>query len=115
MKAMQASLRGFFMALLVLCIVLSIAAYVYSQDQNIPGWVTTAVLPAFLIEAGLYLGSGIPAVRARLEGVPKARLAVAMTLSAVLPYVWYSTSTGMFQLSHLAVLGGLRLYPRFGT
>jgi uncharacterized protein len=98
--------RTFAWTLLILWTVLCIAAAIYSQIKNIPTWITLAVVPAFLLEAGFYLAAGLPTIRALLERWRPERLATAMTLTATVPYVVYSIGTGMFDwLSLLKILG----------
>ena len=48
-------MRQFLATLVVIWTAACIAAYFYSQEQNIPGAVALAVVPAFLLELGLYL------------------------------------------------------------
>ncbi|HET8546843.1 MAG TPA: CPBP family intramembrane glutamic endopeptidase [Bryobacteraceae bacterium] len=106
MKPMLGGLRGFALAVAGLWIVLGIAAWPYSQDQNIPRWILLAVLPAFLIEAALYLAAGLESTRRHLEQLPAPRLALLMTLSAPLPLAIYMLSTGVWDSwSFAAVLG----------
>jgi membrane protease YdiL (CAAX protease family) len=87
-----------------------IAAAVYSQQQNIPSYITIAVVPAFLLETGLYFAAGLRQTRARLELLSPTRIALASTATAPLPYLLYSVSTGVFTWKSLAailVLAGL--------
>jgi len=86
MKPMKESLRGFALALSVLWAILIVAAFLYSRDQGFPTSIVVAVVPAFLVEAALYLAAGMQATRARLESLPLVHLAALMTISAVLPY-----------------------------
>lgn len=104
---MQNTLRPFFTAVATLWVVLCIAAYFYSQDKNIPTGIAVFVVPAFLLEAALYLGAGVPAVRSRLESLPRRALAFYMTMSAGLPYLLYSVPTGVFAFQSLLTVLGL--------
>jgi membrane protease YdiL (CAAX protease family) len=105
MKPMLAGLRGFAFAVAGLWIVLGIAAWLYSQDQNIPRWIVVAVVPAFLIEAALYLAAGMESTRRRLELLPPGTLAVAMTLTAPVPFAVYTLAAGLWDApSFLTVL-----------
>lgn len=79
-----------------------IAAAVYSQQQDIPTWITLAVVPAFLLETAFYLAAGLRQTRSLLERWPTTRLAGAMTLSAGVPYAIYSLATGVFSVLSLA-------------
>jgi membrane protease YdiL (CAAX protease family) len=111
MFAMPPSLGRFWITLLVLWPALSIAALLYSQEKNIPHWVVIGVVPAFLVEAAFYTGAGFSAVRARLETLPRSQLIGLMIASAVLPYVIYSVSTGVFDWRSAAALVGLATIP----
>src|SRR4051794_24098491 len=95
---MQNSLRGFAAILLLVWVLLGIGAWYYSHLHDIPVRIVAAVLPAFLIEAGLYLGAGMPVTRRLLErvGTPWV-IAAILTVSAVVPYTIYATGTGLFR------------------
>ena len=67
MKPMKESLRGYALALAILWAILILAAFLYSRDQGFPPPIVVAVLPAFLVEAALYLAAGMQATRSRLE------------------------------------------------
>lgn len=71
----------------------------------------TAALPAFLIEAVFYLGSGFEATRNRFSLIHIPRLkAVLLWISALLPYCIFSVSAGTFGRNAfyiLAVLTGV--------
>jgi len=111
MFAMQPSLRGFWITLLVLWPTLCIAALLYSQEKNIPGWVAIGVVPAFLVEAAFYTAAGFSAARMRLEKLSRRSLAAAMIGSAVLPYAIYSVSTGVFDWRSAAAIVALAALP----
>jgi membrane protease YdiL (CAAX protease family) len=81
-----------------------IAAAVYSQQQNIPTYITFAVVPAFLLETGFYLAAGLRQTRARLDCLSPSRIALAATFTAPLPYLVYSLSTGVFAWRSLAAI-----------
>ncbi len=85
---MQPSLRGFGAAVALLWVVGCIAGLVYAHQQNIPRAVALAVLPAFLVELSLYLGSVTEPARRRFEAAagPVAR-AACLTASALLPWL----------------------------
>jgi membrane protease YdiL (CAAX protease family) len=93
-------MRQFLTTLGVVWMAASIAAYLYSQQQNIASGVALAVVPAFLVELAFYLVPGFPEVRAafdRLGGKPlRASLLAA---SAVIPYLIQSPFVGTFRLS----------------
>ena len=77
-------------------ILLCIAAAVYSQQQDIPTSITVAVVPAFLLETAMYLAAGLQRTRGLLERLGPKRLATAMTITSVVPYMLYSVPTGVF-------------------
>ena len=109
MNAMLSSMRGFTWALIVLWTLQCIAAAVYSQQQNIPTYITVAVVPAFLLETSLYFAAGMRQTRARLERLSPSRIAIATTVTAPLPYLLYSLLTGVFawrSLVEILVLAG---------
>ena len=93
--------------MLVLWTLLCIVAAVYSQEKNIPSYITLAVVPAFLLETGFYLAAGLRVTRARLERLGPVPLAAVMTVSAPLPYVLYSVLTGVFEWRSLGQIFGL--------
>ena len=111
---MHSPLRGFAIALLILWVGLCIAAAVYSQQKDIPWWVTAAVVPAFLVEGGLYLASGLAATRSQLErSISPRGIALIMTISAAVPYCVYSAGTGVFRMQSLAALLALAAVAAF--
>jgi membrane protease YdiL (CAAX protease family) len=110
---MHAGLRGFALALAGLWIVLGIAAWLYSHDQNIPRWIVVGVVPAFLIEAGLYLAAGLESTRERLERLPPSRLALLMTLTAPVPFAVYTLATGLWDWGSFAAVLALSAVASF--
>lgn len=98
-------MRQFLTTLLVVWTVACIAAYLYSQQQNIPSWIVWAVLPAFLVELALYLVIGFAAVRRAFDGLgSKAFRGVLLAASAVIPYLIESMLTGTFQIPWFLLL-----------
>jgi CAAX protease family protein len=98
-------MRQFLAALAVLWTAACIAAYFYSQEQNIPRAVAVAVVPAFLLELGFYLVPGFAAVRKAFEKLgSKPPRALFLTASGVIPYLIGSLLTGTFHFSSLATL-----------
>jgi membrane protease YdiL (CAAX protease family) len=78
------------------------AGLLYAYLLSIPARIAVALVPAFAIEACFYAVSGIEAARKRLEfRFSRPAAALAMTLSAALPYCVYSLPTGVFQLASL--------------
>src|SRR5688572_20474230 len=111
MNAVQQSLRGFAITLVIVWTILCIAALLYSHDKDIPQWVVAAALPAFLIEAACYIASGFVAVRNRLERLSRAVLVACFVASAVVPYTIYSLGTSVFALKSLVIIGALAAAP----
>ena len=91
-----ASLRSFFWFVAGLWSVMAMAGLSYAQQQHIPMATAMAILPALLVEAALYVGPGFAAVRERLLRWGKVRLAMALTVSAVVPWIIYTVGTGSF-------------------
>jgi uncharacterized protein len=111
MNAVQQSLRGFAITLVIVWTILCIAALLYSHDKDIPQWVVAAALPAFLLETACYIASGFVAVRNRLERLSRPALVAGFVASAVVPYTIYSLGTGVFSLKSLAIIGALAAAP----
>lgn len=83
----------------------AIGAFVYSHQQNIAAPILAAVLPAFLLEAGLYLAPGFPAVRRAFDAVgPKPLRAALLILGALAPYLLESALTGSFRPNQFLLL-----------
>ncbi len=72
--------------------------------DRMPAGVPLAVAVAFLIEAALYLSTGIPAVREKLARLRRPVLALGMTASAAVPYLAYAVPGALFDWRWLAVL-----------
>jgi len=86
------------------------AGYVYSLQRGIPSSVVLAALPAFLLEATLFLALGIEGWRKRLERLRPAGVAALLVLAAVTPYCAASLAFGSFRwqsLAGIALLSGL--------
>jgi uncharacterized protein len=113
MKPMLAGLRGFALAVAGLWIVLGIAAWLYSHDQNIPRWIVLAVVPAFLIEAALYLAAGVESTRARLQRLPARGLAALMTVTAPVPFAIYTLASGLWDWRSFVAIVGLAAAASF--
>ncbi|MBY0507089.1 MAG: CPBP family intramembrane metalloprotease [Bryobacteraceae bacterium] len=101
---MTHSLRSFFWCLAGLWMVMVIAGLTYAQQQHIPSALATAILPALLLEAALYVAPGFASVRERLLTLPKPQLALALTVSAVLPWLIYTLVSGKFAGDKFAYL-----------
>src|SRR5215831_9154398 len=79
---------GFLAALAIGWLVLAAAGMVYARSKNIPGWVATPLLGAFLAEYPFYLVLAFPTLRERFAG---GRLPAFLLVAAVLPYLICST------------------------
>lgn len=97
-------LRSFFWFVAGLWCLMGVAALVYAQQQHIPLVTVQAILPALLFEAACYVAPGFAAVRERLERWPKPQLAIALIASAVLPWLLYTLSLGVFSAAKLGLL-----------
>jgi membrane protease YdiL (CAAX protease family) len=86
------------------------AGYVYALQRGIPSSVVLAALPAFLLEATLFLTLGIESWRKRLEKFKPAGVAALLVLAAIAPYCAASLAFGSFRwqaLAGIALLSGL--------
>ncbi len=108
MRAVLRAFRPFWITCILVFIALSIAAVVYGQQHPTDPWISTAVLPAFLLEALFYLTATFRSVREALvrTGSPRTE-ALALWGSAVLPYLVFSLATGTFRARAFYLLLGL--------
>ena len=86
------------------------AGYVYALQRGIPSSVVLAALPAFLLEATLFLTLGIESWRKKLEKLPPLGVAALLVLAAIAPYCAASLALGSFRwqaLAAIALLSGL--------
>ena len=97
-------MRSFLLALLVVWAVLGIAAYFYSQQQDIPARIALGLLPAFLAEAAFYVLMAFPRLYPRVG---------LLALTGVIPYCLYSVPLGVFRWSALAQVAALALVLSF--
>jgi membrane protease YdiL (CAAX protease family) len=95
------------MLLLLVGAACALAAYLYSQQQNIPSAVALAVFPAFLLEATFFYILGSERLRARVEKLPGSAIATALTLAAVAPYCAASLALGSFRWQSLGWIAAL--------
>jgi CAAX protease family protein len=99
-----------FWALPLFWLACATAGYVYALQQGIPSSVVLAALPAFLLEATLFLSLGVEGWRKRLEKLRPAGVAAVLVLAAVAPYCAASLAFGSFRwqaLAGIALLAGL--------
>jgi len=107
-------MRQFLTTLAVVGMAAAIAAYFYSQQQQIPLRIELAVLPAFLVELVFYLAPGFAAVRKAFDRLgSKSFRAVLLAGSGVLPYLVESLRTGTFELTSFVMLLALVLVASF--
>jgi CAAX protease family protein len=107
-------MRQFLTTLVVIWTAACIAAYVYSQQQDIPSWIALAVTPAFLVEFAFYLAPGFPAVRKAFDQAgSKALRASLLAVSAVIPYLIESPLLGLFRPYALLTLLGVVVIAAF--
>ncbi len=86
------------------------AGYFYALQRGIPSSVVLAALPAFLLEATLFLTLGVESWRKKLERLPPAGVASLLVLAAIAPYCAASLALGSFRwqaLAGIALLSGL--------
>lgn len=98
-------MRQFLIALLVVWTAACIAAYLYSTQQHIPAGAVAALLPALLLELGLYLATGFQAARRQFEllGSRSVRAGL-LTAGAVIPHALASTALHAFSFPSLLLL-----------
>ncbi len=86
------------------------AGYFYGLQRGIPSSVVLAALPAFLLEATLFLTLGVETWRKKLEKLRPAGVAALLVLAAIAPYCAASLALGSFRwqaLAGIALLSGL--------
>jgi uncharacterized protein len=99
-----------FWALPLFWLACTTAAYVYALQRGIPSSVVLVALPAFLLEATLFLALGIESWRKRLEKLRPVSVAALLVLAAIAPYCAASLAFGSFRwqaLAGIALLAGL--------
>ena len=79
-------------------------AYGYAQYRDIPTEMVLGLLPAFLLEATLFLGFGLERERTRLERLKPWTLALALTVAAVIPYSLATLYLASFSWQSFAIL-----------
>lgn len=99
-----------FWALPLFWLACTTAGYVYGLQRGIPSSVVLAALPAFLLEATLFLTLGVESWRKRLEKLRPVNVAALLVLAAIAPYCAASLAFGSFRwqaLAGIALLAGL--------
>ena len=79
-----------------------IAGCLYALHQNIPWSMTLKAFPAFLLEATFFYALALERVRARIEKLAPALIALALTAAAVAPYCAESLAFRTFRVGSLA-------------
>ncbi len=101
------------MVLPLVWVACAIAAYGYSQQQDIPWTTALAAFPAFLLEATFFYALGSERLRTRIESMPRAAVAAALTLAAVAPYCAASLALGSFRWQSLVSIAALAAMASF--
>jgi membrane protease YdiL (CAAX protease family) len=77
----------------------------YARQKNIPAWTAVPLIAAFLLEYLFYLVPGFESLHQNLRArLGNWQFALAITVSAVVPYLVYSLPTGQFRLAACAAL-----------
>ena len=93
-----------FWALPLFWLACAAAGYVYGLQRGIPSSVVLAALPAFLLEATLFLTLGVESWRKKLERMRPAGVAALLVLAAIAPYCAASLAFGSFHWQALAAI-----------
>jgi uncharacterized protein len=94
-------------------VVLAAAAFVYARWKSIPTWAALPVAAAFLIEFPFYILPAFKAPREWLSRQRKPAAALMLAVSAVVPWIVYSTATGEAHWQSLALLAAVALLVSF--
>jgi membrane protease YdiL (CAAX protease family) len=114
MNRMRGALRGFWLTLAVVWVVLVLGGWVYARYLGVPGRIAAPVVAAFLWEASFYLVPGFAGVRTAMEKRWRpAVLALGMIASAAAPYCAYTVPTGTFHWAGLGLLASLAAAASF--
>jgi len=102
------SLRGFWLTLVLLWLLMSAAGAIYAVRLELPGRLAAPVLAAFLWEAPFYLLIGFPAMRQAIaERWRPPVLAAALTVGALVPYSLCAVAAGEFHPAALGLIASL--------
>lgn len=93
---MPQSLRTFALVLIAVLGIMGMGGLYYSHSQHIPENIAWAVLPAFLVEIGLYIAVGTEVIRERIARTGAA-LPLIAAIAAVVPYCIYSIPLHRFR------------------
>src|ERR1041384_5767312 len=89
------------------------AGFLYALQRGIPTPVVLAALPAFLLEATLFLTLGVESWRKHLEKFRPAGVAAMLVAGAVAPYCAASLAFGSFRWQSLAAIALLAALVSF--
>ncbi len=102
---MKSDGRAYLRTVLSLWAALCAIALYYFAYEGVPRFIVVAFLGAALVEAALYVGTGFRSAREMFDSIaPPSIRALALTFSAVIPYVVYSMLSGTFQWRWLGLL-----------
>jgi membrane protease YdiL (CAAX protease family) len=90
-----------------------IAGVWYARMKGIAAGIATPIIAAFLIEFPLYMAPLFAGVRAAARRLPPWKLGIALSITAVLPYLAYTVPLGLFSGFDLYRLGGLAVSLSF--
>jgi membrane protease YdiL (CAAX protease family) len=89
--------RAYLRTVLSLWVAFCAIAFYYSAQADVPRFIALAFLLAGLVETALYVATGFAGPREMFDSIsPPALRALALTCSAVLPYLIYSLASGTF-------------------
>lgn len=91
----------------------ALAGCLYALHQNIPWGIALKALPAFLLEATFFYALGVERVRARIEKLPPAAIALALIAAALAPYCAVSLAFGTFGWRAFFWIAGLSAAASF--
>jgi len=101
------------MILALIWVAAAIAAFLYSYQQNIPADIALRTFPAFLLEVTFFYVLGVERARARVERLPRAVVALMLTLAAAAPYCAASLALGSFEWRSLAEIAAFAAVAAF--
>src|SRR5262245_22037306 len=100
--------RGFLLAVVLGWIVLGASGFYYARLKQLPFPIAAPLVAAFLLEYVFYIAPGFSELRAwiadRIHPLP---LAFGLAISALVPYLMYSLTTGQFRVVAAARLAAL--------
>ena len=89
------------------------AGCLYALHQNIPWGIALKALPAFLMEATFLYALGVERVRARIEKLPPAAIALGLVAAALAPYTQVALAFGDFHWRAFLWIAGLSAAASF--